>query len=451
MKDEVAFMGAPGTRAGVTLPKLGSWELTLRNAPGQGDFKVRVTFVRREGDRIYGVLEYARDGPSMTLEVFSATVDPTTGVVRLDGRVEHTKAEGLFPGRYQGKLSLDGRELSDFHATGIASTGVTGNMKWASDELPTYSPTVVASMSLSDERSLLYQQFSANYVLQSISVRHGPDRPLIKELSQSKEKYVRDLAELKMAFQDMYEQAMTKDAKEAQEWVKDDLARRAKIFLFVAEAFRDPSEQMQNPVADVLNSLGLKKAFDRRRAAVEIACIQMIVMNHVRAKVKADYMVRNPGNQSIGRGKFAVGFKVNSAGRCVAMLRNNTSGDLHNSFVATKMTVNQTKLDQYLRQVQGNDNAARLLSMAVGVDFKIVRSIDNSQDVLFKYFRLEKGLPVFIPLWPKGAVLEVEVGMPGDILYIASSVGTWLGSDEGSAEISLDLNELKRTILSRPR
>jgi hypothetical protein len=436
--------------AGEVLPKLGSWELTFNDSRGGNASKTTVTFIRRDADRIYGVIEWRSDGPLKTLEIFSATVNRSNGAVRLDGREEHTQVKGMFPGRYQGKLSEDGRSLSAFRGVGFGSTGATGSLRWVKNEVPAYPAVIAAALSLAEERPLLYQQLSSNYALQGNSVRHGPDIPLLKDLIRSKDKHVRELAALRLALQGFYEQALTRDAREAAAWAANDLDRRAAIFRFLTKAFsgNERSDNSIKAVGEVLNDIGLEKAFDRKRSAREVAFVQMIAMNHFRERVKADYLAHN--SKKLDQEKLLTGFKLNSDGVGTVTLKNNTGRDLHNCFIGTQMTVDEKKLELYEKDAQRQAILGKLLAVAVRLDPKIVQSVDKGDQVYWKYFRLEQGSPGFVPLWPKDAVVEVEVSMPGAITYLGKSIGAWVGADEGSATITLDLNYVRNT-LRKPR
>jgi len=431
---------APPAQPGESLPRLGTWEFEIKPPTGPV-VKQQVTFVRKDGDRIFGVREWFR------FQVFSVAVEPATGLVRLETREHHANGPIMGTINCQGTLSADGRAMSNLRFEGTGSAGVTGTAKWLNEKVPAYPATVNAALNLSDERHLLYQQCSGNYVLQGVWVLHGPDRPLLTQLGRSEDKYVRGLAELKVACQEVYDQAAAAQAEDQKQFASGDLDRRAKIFRMMGEAFAaENMDESRQAVADLFNSVGFKQAFDRKRAAVEVACVQVATMNLVRAKVRADYEARNKG-KVLGAEKFAAGFKVNErTGRAVVTLQNDTGKDLHNAFVSTQMTVDQKKADQYQRDNGAKENTAGLLATLLGIDAKIVNSGLKLDEVLFKYHRLEKGVPAFVPLWPKGAVVEVEVAMPGHVQFLAASLGAWVGSDEGAATISLDLKEAKQKI-----
>jgi hypothetical protein len=426
-------------QAGENLPKLGTWEFEIKPASGKA-VKQKVTFVRKDGSRIYGIREWFR------FQVFSVTVDPKR-VVRLETREHHANGPNMGTINCQGTLSADGRELSNLRFEGVGSTGATGTAKWLNETVPAYPKLVNAALNLSDERHLLYQQCSGNFVLDGVWVLHGPDRPLLTLLSRSKNKHVQELAEVRVACQQLYDQAAAVGAKDQKELAQADLARRARIFQFMGEVVgADTPDDSRKAVAGLLNSVGLKEAFDSQRAAVEVASVQVAAMNYTRAKVRADYETRNKG-KALDPSKVTAGFDVNKrTGRGVVTFRNDTDRDLHNVLVSTQMTVDQSKVAQYQRDSTAKESAAGVLAVMLGIDSKIVGSGLKTNDVLFNYHRLEKGVLAFIPLWPKRAALEVEVAMPGHVQFLAASLGAWVGSDEGSAAISLDLKEARKRI-----
>jgi hypothetical protein len=431
-------------------PAIGTWELSAPLGGGR-DFKATVAFVRQDADRVYGVIEWQPDGPQKTLELFVAHPDGE-GVWRLVGREEHTRVADIFPSVYRGTLGDNGRTLSGFSSISEASTGISGGLRWVKAVTPTYPPTVTASLILTGERPLLYEQLSANYALDGVRVHHGPDRHLLGQLAGSRDKKVAGLAELKTLLQDLHEQAMAKDARELAEWAKGDLERRAKLVKFFAEAIRsdDGEGNTGQAVVDLLNSLGFEKAFDRQRSSVELACVKMVAITHIRAEIRRDYVARNPKRPAMPTANFVVGFKVNPGGRVAVTLRNNTGGDLHNVALGTRMAVDQKRVDKYEKDTAQKERMYGALAVGLGIDPRTVGSALRLEDVLCKYFRLEKGVPAFVPLWPKRTTLEVEVGMTGDLSLIAASAGAWIGSDEGMADLSFDLDAIRRVIRAMP-
>lgn len=437
-------------RAADPAPALGTWELTAPVGGGR-DFKAAVTFVRQDGDRVYGVIEWQPDGPHKTLELFVAHPD-AGGAWKLAGREEHTRVADMFPAVYRGMLGDNGRTLSGFSSVSQGSTGLAGTVRWVKAATPTYPATVTASLNVTGERPLLYQQCSANYVLDGVQLHYGPDRHLLAQLAGSKDKHVAGLAEMKTLLQELHEQAMAKDAKELADWAKGDLERRAKLVKFFAEAIRpdDGEGNTGKAVVDLFNSLGFERAFDRQRSSVELACVKMAAITHIRTKIRRDYLARNPKIPALPAGKFATGFKVNPGGRVAVTLRNDTGGDLHNVAVGTRMVVDQKRVDKYEKDMAAKERMYGALAVGLGIDPRTVGSTLRLEDVLYKYFRLEKGVPAFVPLWPKGKALEVEVGMTDDLSLIAASAGAWIGSDEGMADLSFDLDAIRRVIRATP-
>jgi hypothetical protein len=431
-------------------PAIGTWEVVTPLGGGR-DFKAAVTFVRQDGDRVYGVIEWRPDGPLKTLELFVAHPD-AGGTWKVVGREEHTKVADMFPTVYRGTLADDGRSLSGFTSIGPGTTGASGTMRWVKAATPTYPPTVTASLNLTGERPLLYEQLSANYVLDGVHVHLGPDRHLLGRLAGSRDKKVATLAEMKTILQDLHEQAMAKDARELAEWARGDLDRRAKFVKFFAEALRPDDEEGNTgkAVVELFNSLGFDKAFDRQRSSVELACVKMAAITHVRTEIRRDYLARNPMKPALPAKKFTAGFKVNPGGRVAVTLRNDTGDDLHNVAVGTRMVVDRKRVDAYEKDSAEKERMYGALAVGLGIDSRTVGSALRLEDVLYKYFRLEKGVPAFVPLWPKGATLEVELGMTGDLSLIAASAGAWLGGDEGTADLSFDLDAIRRVIRATP-
>jgi len=446
----VSLFWPAGAVAADPAPALGTWEMTTPLGGGR-EFKATATFVRQDGDRIYGVMEWMPDGPQKTLELFVAHAEPG-GTWKLIGREEHTKVADMFPAVYRGTLGENGRSFSGFTSISLGSTGVSGSVRWVKAATPTYPPTVTASLNLTGERPLLYQQLSAHYVLDGVCVHIGPDRHILGKLAGSRDNKVADLAEIKSLLQDLHEQAMAKDATEVAEWAKGDIERRAKMIKFFAEAIRpdDGEGNTGKAVVDLFNTLGFAQAFDKQRSSVELACVRMAAITHIRTEIRRDYLARNPKVPALPAAKFATGFKVNPGGRVAVTLRNNTGNDLHNIALGTRMVVDQKRLDKYEKDAAEKERMYGAFAVGLGIDPRTVGSALRLEDVLYKYFRLEKGVPVFVPLWPKGKTLEVEVGMTGDLSLIAASAGAWLGCDEGTADLSFDLEAIRRVIRASP-
>ncbi len=427
-------------------PALGTWELTAPLGGGKV-FKAAVAVIREEGGRVHGVIEWQPDGPQKTLELFVAEPD-TGGTWEFVGREYHTRVADMFPGVYRGRLGDDGRSLSGFSSISPSSTGLSGALRWVKAARPTYPPAVMATLELAGERPLLYQQCSANYVLDGVRVHHGPDRHLLARSAGSKDKHVAGLAELKTLLQEMHEQAMAKDARELAKWSAGDLARRARVLKFLGEALSPDTDfaGTGKAVVGLFNGLGFDKAFDRQRSAVEMACLKVMVMNRVRALIRADYLARNPKKAVLPAKKFTNSFKVGPGGRVSVSLRNDTGGDLHNVSIGTRMKVDQKRVDKYEKDTAQKERMYGAMLLGLGINAKTVGSALKLEDVMFKYFRIDKGLPAFVPLWPKGSRLEVEIGMTGDLSLIAASAEAWLGGDEGVADLVFDLEAIRRVI-----
>ncbi len=432
----------PTLAADDALPELGTWEVTV-NAPGGTPFKATVSFVRRDRNRVFGVIEWSPAGPTKTLELFSATAG-AADAIQLFGREEHTLVADQFPTRYEATLGAGGRQLTGFRSTGLGATDSTGTAKWVRAAVPKYSPAVTAALNLTGERHLLRQQLSANYVLDGTAVKFGPDTPLLRELVASRDKGVGELAQVKLSVQEMHEQGLARDAATAAQWAKGDGDRRELVYKLLAGAFLSGSSL--NPVANLFNSIGIKKAFDGRRAGIELACVRVAAANRIRSELRADYQTRTGATAGALRGKVTAGFKVAAGGGGMIALRNDTAGDLHHVSVTTRMAVDQKVMDRYAADNDGKELLSGLLLVAAGVDAKNVVAIFNYEAVADQYFRLEKGSPAFVPLWPKGAVLEVPLGMTEDLRLIAESVGAWVGADEGQTDIALDLETVRKVI-----
>jgi hypothetical protein len=68
-----------------------------------------------------------------------------------------------------------------------------------------------------------------------------------------------------------------------------------------------------------------------------------------------------------------------------------------------------------------------------------------------QYARLNKGTLAFAPLWQTGATMEVEVARPDAIALFAGGIDAWIGSDEGTAERMLDLDQVRRLVPAKFR
>ncbi len=432
------------------VPELGTWEITMPLEGGR-EFKATVTFIRKDGGRVHGVMEWRSDGPQRTLELFVAQPD-IGGSWTFVGREEHTRVADQFPAVYRATLGAKGRTFSEFVATSQGSTGVIGSIRWVKAATPTYNAVLTASLNLKGDRPLLYQQCSGNYVLDGDHIHHGPDSRLLAQLAKSKDKHVAGLAEMRTILQELHDQSTTKDAKQLAEWAKGDLERRARFVKFFAEALRsdDDGGNTGKAVVSLFNSLGFEKAFDRQRSSMELACVTVLAMNQIQADIRKDYIARNPKPTALPARKFTTGFKVAPSGRVFVTLRNDTGSDLRNVAVSPKMVVDKKRLDAYEQDNAQKERMYGAIGIGLGIDMRTVGSALKLEDVLYKYFRIDKSLPVFVPLWPKGKTLEVEIGMSGDLSLIAASAGAWLGSDEGAAELSFDLDVIRRVIRATP-
>ncbi len=418
-------------------PQLGTWELTFEAKVGREP--VRVTFFRRDGDQTAGVIEYWADGPSKTLSLFVARVDPSRRIVRFDAREVHSRVEGIFPGTYEATLAADGRSMTKFRNITAGSTGVTSSLRWVKAELPKYSPIIEASLALAGERNLACHQLSYSYVLDGTPVRTGVDQPLLVRLCQSADARTRDLAKARVLYQEFVQQAMGSDAKPPASRAEDDLKRRAEIFKYIAQVVERPDFGSPGDVGKLMTSVGIQNAFDRRLAQMQLAVVQEGMFTRFRKDLREDYQVRGAGPKiTLPAAQFAVGYKV-AAKRGYITLRNNTAGDLHHCQIITRMTPDKKKMDEVERQVQADNRLGGIFMPLFNVD---VKTLADSQMVMVAYHRLEKGVPAFVPLWPKGTTLEVQIAMADATRGLAASVGAWVGTDEGHAEIELDLKKV---------
>lgn len=82
----VSCAGLPQVRAGEIVPALGTWEFEIRAPDGQAG-KQTVAFIRKDGQRIYGVRKW------FNYQIFSLTVDPATRMARLETREHHANGQ----------------------------------------------------------------------------------------------------------------------------------------------------------------------------------------------------------------------------------------------------------------------------------------------------------------------------------------------------------------------
>jgi hypothetical protein len=68
------------------VPELGTWELIFE---GTDNRKIGVTFLRHIGNEAVGVIEFWPEGPSKTLSLFIARVDPARQTIRFGEAKTH--------------------------------------------------------------------------------------------------------------------------------------------------------------------------------------------------------------------------------------------------------------------------------------------------------------------------------------------------------------------------
>ena len=421
------------------LPEIGTWEITIGGSQAAQPFKARMSVVRREGNRVLGVMEWSPSGSTKTLELFAATRE-ADGDIRFDGREEHTLVPTMFPTRYRAQFGGARRLLTGFISTGLGTTGVSGTVRWISSDVPTYAPALEASLQARKPLPQLYQCMSANYVLDGLNIHVGADLPYMREAAKSQDAHIRTLAQTYVVVQELLEQSLARTIQEAQEWAMKDLERRQLASELLVKSFG--SDSSLNPVIDLFNSIGIRKAFDQRRAKFEMACVQVAYTTRVRNEIIAMYRQEHAGKIGSLKGQLKAGFKSTKSAQGMMTFRNNSGKDLHHVSFLTRMTVDQGRVTRYYQESKEKELVAGLLLVGLGIEAKNILATNNFRNATEKYFRLDKGTPVFVPLWPKGSVVEVPLASTEDLRMISQAADAWVSCDEGQTEIALDIDEV---------
>lgn len=434
----VAWLASSGTAGqnAALAPALGTWQM---KQDGKADARsITVTFLRREGGAFLGVIEWWPDGPSRTLETFTARVEGSRRALRFDSRNTFSRVDDIAPGTYEADLAADGRSMTRFRSITHLSTGVTSTLHWQKADTPTYEPAVMASLAVNDDRHRLWHQLSANFTVDGLNHKPGSDRPLLEHLARASHGRTRGLANARLRFIEFFLQATAADEEAARAFAQDDLSRRRELLKFLGDVTGD--EVTPQSIGALMKSAGLERAFDRRLAMVQLALVQVAFFNRASAELRADYQERGPGaGRKLNASKLPTEFKV-ANGRSYLAVRNDTGRDLHHCLLLPRMTPDQKQVDEFERQVKADNSLAPLMGPVFDLN---VRSLVDSQKLLVQYHRLEKGMPAFLPLWRAGELARVEVGQPDAIRESAGAMDLWVGADEGQAELALEVNQVR--------
>lgn len=417
-------------------PALGTWHM---KQDGKADARtITVAFLRRQGDEYVGVIEFWPDGPNRTLETFTARVDAARRTVRFDGRESYSRVEGIAPGTYEADLAADGRSMTRFRSISHLSTGVTSTLRWQNGQVPTYEPAVMASLAVREDRHRLWHQMAANCLVDGLAVKPGNDRLLLERLARSGHPRTRELARARLRFVEFFLQAQAENDEAAKEFARDDLQRRMELLKFLSDVTSDNTSPQS--IGALMKSAGLEQAFDRRRAKVQLAMVQAAFFNRCRTELRADFQEGSPGAaKRLPSDKLTTEFKANRL-RSYLAARNNTGRDLHHCLIVPRMAPDQAKVDEFEKAVKADNSLAPHMGVVFDVNFA---SLAESQTLLVKYHRLDKGMPAYLPLWRAGETVEVEVGPPDAIRESAGSMSLWIGSEEGQVEQTLDVVQVR--------
>jgi len=435
----LALACVPLTATGADGPAPGTWALVNR-ASGQ-EFRSTLVILQQQGPYVEGFVDFQLPGGPVMVQVVAGTFVATTHRLELDGREILTRYdEATFPSgtqRFKCVVSADGKEMRNFISLGNPGSG---SARWINDGQPARRfPELAASVRATKERSRLYQQFSADYVVGGLRILHGPDRYMLSQLARSTDMHVRELARVRLALQRTHDDVQ-RNATRLSGNLRDGMPAEVSQFLVRTVGDGVSGNSSLEPLVNLLNSDLLKQKYQHDTWKLALYIEQAMVINGLRTAVKAQFRNRRaPALQEPN--SISAKFKLSNSSCGAVAVRNMSGRTLHHCILLSQMVVDKNRMDNYERNFwQKNVGMIGLVGLA-GVN--VIPAVEADR-ALLAYNRIDKGVPVYLPEWKPGVTVEMDVARPDAIMIVGSSINVWMGCEEGTAQRELDMEIVRR-------